>query len=455
MKTHLTEPKIITIKDLLSLENLSIPVYQRPYKWTTRNVNQLIDDVLLHADKSAYRLGTVVMHQEQQPKHILNIVDGQQRAITLQLIAHALREQFPAIKRYATFQLPAWSFDSTITQANIKANYNEVLRRVSDFDENKAYFFFHKCEVVQVVLTDVSEAFQFFDSQNARGKDLEPHDLLKAYHLREMQGVATEEEKLKCVAAWEAMTTAELSILFGQYLYRIRNWSKGRTARYFTKNDVKVFKGVNPNMSSHLPFARLHRIAHHYTDQYNCSYERKIEGDAVNYPFQADQVIVNGKRFFEMAGYYMELIKRTKHLNGSKSDAWLGLSDDSLANRILRALSRQDEHGRDGDRYIRNLFDCCLIYYIDKFGLADIAKVIEKAFIWAYSLRLSMYAVHVASVDNYALYDEPVMFKHLREALRPSDITHLRLPNLPSVESTKTEELKALFIEMNYYHERS
>jgi hypothetical protein len=28
-------------------------------------------------------------------------------------------------------------------------------------------------------LTDVSEAFQFFDSQNARGRDLESHDLLK------------------------------------------------------------------------------------------------------------------------------------------------------------------------------------------------------------------------------------------------------------------------------------
>lgn len=44
---------------------------------------------------------------------------------------------------------------------------------------------------------DISEAFQFFDSQNARGKALYPHDLLKAYHLREMAGVSEEEtEKL-------------------------------------------------------------------------------------------------------------------------------------------------------------------------------------------------------------------------------------------------------------------
>jgi hypothetical protein len=33
----------------------------------------------------------------------------------------------------------------------------------------------------------VEEAFQLFDSQNTRGKELDPHDLLKAYHLREMK----------------------------------------------------------------------------------------------------------------------------------------------------------------------------------------------------------------------------------------------------------------------------
>jgi hypothetical protein len=456
MKTHLLQPKIIPVKALLGLGNLSIPVYQRPYKWTTRNVNQLIDDVLLHADKSAYRLGTVVMHKDQKDgTEVLNIVDGQQRTITLQLLAHALREQLPTTKKYANFHLPTWSFDSAITQTNIKANYNEVLRRVSDFDEQTAYFFFHKCEVVQVLLTDVSEAFQFFDSQNARGKDLEPHDLLKAYHLREMQGVATEEEKLKCVAAWEAMTTAELSMLFGQYLYRIRNWSKGRSARYFTKNDVNVFKGINPYSNVRLPYGQLHRIAHHYTNEYNSSYERKIEGTIANYPFQADQVIVNGRRFFEMAAYYMELIKRVRRLNGTKHDVWLGLPDDCLAHRILSALSSYNGSGRDGDKYVRNLFDCCLIYYIDKFGITEIGKAIEKAFVWAYTLRLRMYAVHVASVDNHALNGSPAMFKHLREALHPSDITHLRLSNLEAAESTKTDDLKALFTEMKYYHGQS
>ena len=39
----------------------------------------------------------------------------------------------------------------------------------------------------------LAEAFQLFDSQNNRGKSLEPHDLLKAYHLRQQD---SEDEKI-------------------------------------------------------------------------------------------------------------------------------------------------------------------------------------------------------------------------------------------------------------------
>ena len=64
-------------------------------------------------------------------------------------------------------------------------------------------FFYQKCQVVKVVLYDVSEAFQFFDSQNARGVDLAPHDLLKAFHLREMQNNVSEKKQTKIVETWE------------------------------------------------------------------------------------------------------------------------------------------------------------------------------------------------------------------------------------------------------------
>lgn len=69
----------------------SIPEYQRPYKWTTENVLQLIDDVreaiITGKEKKIsdikYRIGTVVLHAD---KAKLNIVDGQQRFLTINLI---------------------------------------------------------------------------------------------------------------------------------------------------------------------------------------------------------------------------------------------------------------------------------------------------------------------------------------------------------------------------------
>ncbi|WLI05869.1 DUF1524 domain-containing protein [Pseudomonas sp. FP597] len=70
-----------------------------------------------------------------------------------------------------------------------------------------------------MALNDISEAFQFFESQKARGRDLEPHDLLKAYHIREF---SQRDEQLKAatVARWESSDTNVLVALFSQYLYR-------------------------------------------------------------------------------------------------------------------------------------------------------------------------------------------------------------------------------------------
>lgn len=305
------DPKIIKIKDLLQKDNLQIPDYQRPYKWTEKNVNQLIDDILLYKDKSAYRLGTLVVHKENENDK-LNIVDGQQRTITLTLIADALikGEKLKNIKGLADFttDLVNLPFSNDISKSNIQNNYKVIERRVNEFDENATLFFFNKCELVEVILTDISEAFQFFDSQNARGKDLEPHDLLKAFHLREMNKSSTEAERLATVESWEAMDTNKLSEMFALYLYRIRNWSKGRSARYFTKNEVDIFKGISPEVQEDYPFAKIFRIAHYYTENYNRSYHKSIDKNKFDYPFQIDQTIINGKRFFEMVAYYDRLI---------------------------------------------------------------------------------------------------------------------------------------------------
>lgn len=309
------EKDIINIKDLLEIPNLKIPDYQRPYKWKIKNVNQLIDDILFHKDKQGYRLGTLVLHND---KENLNIVDGQQRVITIFLLAHGLNSHKLNDSDKINFSnlcLP----NNIISQNNIKSNYGMIERLIEEFDNTNIEFFLNKCQLVKVVIDNVQEAFQFFDSQNARGKDLEPHDLLKAFHLREMNK-STEEEKIKVVEEWENLESKELTNLFANYLFKIKNWSKGNSAYDFTKNDIDIFKGVNLETQNY-PFIKQLQINNYYVDKQNEA--ERVNNYHFDYPFQIDQIVINGKRFFEMVIYYNNLVKDINKLKETfKKDAY-------------------------------------------------------------------------------------------------------------------------------------
>jgi len=412
----------INVGELLGMDNLLIPKYQRPYKWTIKNVNQLIDDILLFQNKNSYRFGTIVLHEEtKNDKKILNIVDGQQRTITLILTLLAIKNN-----KLKDIDVPSQlKFNNSISKHNIQKNYNEISRRVNkDFNERIINFLLKKCEVVIVTLDNISEAFQFFDSQNTRGKDLEPHDLLKAFHLREMYD-SSEEEKTKIVQTWENMDQSELSDLFSNKLFRIRNWSRGNSAKFFTKNDVDIFKGIsiNSNTKSLYPYAKLYQMANIFVENYNNSSDRLVDYNPITFPFQLDLPILNGKRFFEMASYYK--IKYSKF----KED-----------NEIIKILDDYSQKNRTGDKYIRMLFDCALIFYVDKFEEEEIDKVIQKLFIWAYKKRLQMQAVYLATVDNYAL--ETNVFKLIRDSSSYKEILsiHIDILSKDEIEASKIDD---------------
>lgn len=467
-ETAKVDNDIISVSQLLSDPSLHIPQYQRPYKWTNKHVNQLFADIARHKDKTSYRLGTIVFHRDskeaQQPKN--SIVDGQQRTITLILILHALlglpdakkperkdlREQLDTLQN--NIANLDFGFESEISKSNIHRNYLEISRIVSrsDFTEELIDFLLNKCEVVTFTLTDVSEAFQFFDSQNARGRDLEPHDLLKAYHLREF---SEQEAPLKAdtVAHWENAETAELAALFAQTLYRIRNWAKGDSARYFGKDDTPLFKGVNIEKIGSYPYIEHLRMVHHFVDHYNQQYERRIDGNKMPFPFHLDQIIINGRRFFEMITHYQGKSKLIQDFHKKPA-----IELDGYASKIIDVINGTgqirgyDYHGRHrtGDQYVRSLFDCLLMYYIDKFGSQELSRAIEKIFIWAYTLRLKMQAIQIATMDNHVLDNN--LFKLIKDATHPNDFISCSLVTLKASEmnGTKVDGIKKLFEEMQY-----
>ena len=506
--TTLKHETIVTVKQLLSESRLTIPEYQRPYKWNQHNIASLFNDIKTQSDKPAYRLGTIVLHRpkddEGNLKNFLNIVDGQQRTLTLMLTVMAIIKHYnlddsthPKSKQTIrevlgnlTQSVPELAeqqkFASDISVYNLHTNFQEILRIISrgELGIDHIDFLLNKCQVVIFILTDESEAFQFFDSQNSRGKELFPHDLLKAFHLREFD-TDNQELKAKTVAYWEGLDDDKLAKLFAHHLFRIKHWSQRKSARSFTKNHIDVFKGINLDKDHLPPYAQTLLITKHYIDQYNASSHRLIDKQIMPYPFQLDQTIVNGQQFFEMVKHYHTLIQQIKqapfyddaHIKLNNTDCHALINTDSRccsvvlchhilntrASTIIHTLNTYSEGHRKGDKYTRNLFDNALIYYIDKFGMQDLSQAIETIFIWAYSMRLTEYAVRLSTMDNTAKsYDG--IFRVIQQSISAKEVLVTKKPsinetavdknNKPISEdadsTSKHYEIYKLFKHLNY-----
>lgn len=169
--------------------NLALPSYQRPYSWSVKSTNTLFADTYdaFKVGISEYRLGSVILHKEYSKKY--NIVDGQQRLTTLSILLYCLGDSKQSMLKEKYSKL---SNDAIVT------NFGVLSKRANELtnDEYQKYkeYLLNQCTVVQIVTDSEQEAVQFFDSQNSRGKELAPHDLLKSYHLREMNN---DDEKQK------------------------------------------------------------------------------------------------------------------------------------------------------------------------------------------------------------------------------------------------------------------
>ena len=480
-----------------SNKKLVIPIYQRPYRWTENNIIDLLTDLYYQCTRlghnvgnvynpdNAYRLGTVVLylnqHTEEAGQTQVDLVDGQQRTLTLLLLIKAavdskrFKEQLNGFAP-VEINLP----DCSETQKNLSKNLAFIERHVSspEFTPEVLDFLLHHCEVVQVTLHDLSEAFQFFDSQNSRGLDLSPHDLLKAFHLREF---ATSEDSLKesVVNQWEQKNTKDLKLLFSNYLYPIRQWSLGKPHLHFSKSDIHVFKGVNLNSEYYLqsyPFQQGLKIIHNTVDHYNQHTHRTFDQQIMEYPFQITQTLINGRRFFDWVAYYETLLDPL--LNNAieeKGDNWLKAvlyqqeklqkSKHSKVSRptaltIVQTIdNRKDGYEyshwwRQGDRYVRRMFNSLVLCYYDRFGEQDLARAIEYIFIWAYSLRLQNASVYLESVEKHIRHDN--LFMRLQQSLSPVDFLNkpLQQLNQKNVKIRNLETvagIKTIFEELGYY----
>jgi len=422
---------------MLLEQRLTIPSYQRPYKWQQKHVNQLIDDVLTHQNKQSYRLGTVVLHRDKLNlayEGELDIVDGQQRLLTLTLLCSVLDQS-------GEFSTPLLeqSFASRTSINNLEHNAKVIENRLVGLNDNERksllHFVCNKCELIEVTLDDLSEAFQFFDSQNARGKALAPHDLLKAYHLREMMDATEQAERLHHVSLWEQGVSpddesANLHLIMGEYLFRLRRWLDGDYGVQFSRHNLEVFKGVNLSTSDYHYLQSLLALDF-AVEHYNNDPIRKWDKQNKPYPFQVNQLIINGKRFFE----YIQHYKSLHHT--------LFEGDNALLGNFLKKHTRYAGSSRKGDMYIKNLFMCAVMAYYDKFGDKELIQAATICFCWSYYLRLQYQKIGMDSVDGYAreprgllrVLDKAI---HPQQVLRfqPTRCINIRFQNAKPVEDS-------------------
>lgn len=392
---------------------LAIPDYQRPYKWTARNAIQLLDDIIeaKNENKEVYRVGTLILHLDKEGKY--NIVDGQQRTITFSLLLHALYELEEDKNKKEIKFLSQNVFDNQFSRHNIPNNLNAFKRRIfkaGDEDERQDHrrdmqrlrdFIEKQCELIVVITHDLSEAFQFFDSQNARGKALYPHDLLKAYHLREMADI-DEARTEQIVKQWEKIPQHELAEFFGDYLYRIKEWINGNWAYKLDEHNIYKFKGITKNTRT--PYAQFYKSAYSYAEFINSSAMPFVSGTREVNAFQLNTPIIAGKPFFDYTQHYYEILNDIR--DNSQYEGFYIKGD-----KIVTTLDKYFKHGV-GNTITRLLFDTALLLYVDRFCPATYPSRVDTelfeqfvtfAFIWAYSLRAQYKQLGWNSAQNYVL----------------------------------------------------
>lgn len=461
---------ITTIKDLLIDERLSrgedgnpvegvhlaIPDYQRPYKWTVKNVIQLLDDIAAakETNKEVYRVGTLILHHEANDKGgKYNIVDGQQRTISFSLLIRAFSEgemKVPFLNQMIS--------EDPYTRTNIPKNFMALCRRADSMAEERERtalldYLLYRCELVVVTTEDEAEAFQFFDSQNARGKKLYPHDLLKAFHLREMRTL-DEGTTERIVKKWEDLDQSELSDLFSAYLYRIKEWIRGDWAYALTEQNIYKFKGVTGK--ENYPYAQYYKGAYAYADAVNHSSIPFVAGMQDLSAFQIDSPIIAGKAFFEYTEHYFNVLKDIRN-----NDRYEGFYIND--NEIVRTLDLPKYRQGVGNNITRLLFDTAALLYVDRFcpehpNVRDtdlLDRFVVFDFIWAYSLRAQYQNLGWQSAQNYILSEDSGvrnsfnMYRAITQADSPlvllstlaDEITPLKREDLSSREQKNMDEL--------------
>jgi len=377
---------ILNIKELFKL-NLNIPVYQRPYLWGITQVENLLKDFMEIFDKNIkqiYLIGNMIFYRNEKN---LEIVDGQQRIMTLALLLYNLDNSSTKSFLEEIILLNPLSKKAIYDNNNIIKNF--IDRFLSDKDKKEKFlqFLYENILVTYIVAKTQDEAFIFFDSQNTRGKPLNRHDLLKAHHLRDIE---SQNNRIIYAKLWEEYKEEELKKLLEVYLTLNRNFVKGNykfdvdvyeefKSNNFTNelnnyNQPPIFKKVYFDVSS-----KKLKLTLKDDVEFRIGNSLVIDNAEQYLPFEVLQSIGGGEQFFWYISKYIGLKKKFDTI----------LNPDIVS--IVDSLSV----------YLREYFYAVLFLYYDKFN-DDKFEEFSYLIVWIIShYRLNNYSVRYLGVRNF------------------------------------------------------
>ena len=210
----------IGVPDLLG-RNLDIPDYQRAYCWGKDNIVGLLEDISRwqqrHGKGKKYRIGTVIL--KEQSKGIFDVIDGQQRIITLGILQAELKAS------NANLKIMLGSSNRTKIAREAIANAKTI---VAEWTRRNRAVDLDSATVGLVVIGEKASedlSFNFFNHLNSSGVLLTDYELLKGHHLRYVKDDSVAENM---VGRWHALDSVHdrggKELLLHKCLFRIRKW---------------------------------------------------------------------------------------------------------------------------------------------------------------------------------------------------------------------------------------
>jgi hypothetical protein len=294
-----------TIRQLLSGQRYTIDYYQREYRWETKQLRELIEDLAgkfledyqATDERTAvqgyghYFLGSIILSSKNNDSYI---IDGQQRLTTLTLLLvylHNRQRDHPQpvkldelifSEKYGkkSFNIDVdertQCMDALFTGAdfdpsdksesvrNMAARYGEIDSFFpSDVDESVLPYFadwlIENVHLVEITAYSDDDAYTIFETMNDRGLSLSPLDMLKGYILA---NISDNQERLAAGETWKKRVASLAELGKEEDADAVKAWLRSQYAQTIRERK----KGAQPGDFDRLG-TEFHRWVKEHDDQ--------------------------------------------------------------------------------------------------------------------------------------------------------------------------------------------